>query len=183
MNLKKCISIISSDFIKPQTQQSLKESHSHDGASLVAQMVKNLPAVQETRVQSLGQEDPLEKELATHSSILAWRIPSTEKPGSLQSTGQQRVVPERLSLSLFTVMIAIHTYLLNCCFKTSNSVVSPKYQVSIFYIISFNNPSSRKHTLDNINVIFKHCSTFGNIYIKMVISLIYDLVHQRIYRK
>ena len=48
-------------------------------ASLVAQMVKNLPAVQETQVQSLGWEDSLEKEMATHSSILAWRIPQTEK--------------------------------------------------------------------------------------------------------
>ena len=51
------------------------------GASLVAQMVKNLPAMQETRVQSLGQEDPLEKEMATHSSILAWEISWTEEPG------------------------------------------------------------------------------------------------------
>ena len=56
-------------------------------ASLVAQMVKNLPAMQETQVQSLGQEDPLEKEMATHSSTLAWSIPSTEEPGGLQSTG------------------------------------------------------------------------------------------------
>ena len=53
------------------------------GASLVAQLVKNLPSIQETRVQSLGQEDPLEKGTATHSSILAWRIPWTEKPGRL----------------------------------------------------------------------------------------------------
>ena len=55
------------------------------GASLVAQMVKNLPAMQETQVQSLGWEDPLEKGMATHSSILAWRIPWTEEPGGLQS--------------------------------------------------------------------------------------------------
>ena len=54
-------------------------------ASLVAQMVKNLTAVQETWVRSLGWEDPLEKEMATHSSILAWRIPWTEEPGGLQS--------------------------------------------------------------------------------------------------
>ena len=53
---------------------------SRSGASLVAQMVKNLPAMQETRVRSLGWEDPLEKEMATHSSILAWKIPRTEKP-------------------------------------------------------------------------------------------------------
>ena len=59
---------------------------------VVAQMVKNPPAVQEeTQVRSLGQEDPLEKGLETHSSILAWRIPWTEKPGRLQSMGSQRV--------------------------------------------------------------------------------------------
>ena len=57
----------------------------------VAQLVKNLPAVQETRVQSLGQEDPLEKEMANHSSILAWRIPWTEEPGGLESMGLQKV--------------------------------------------------------------------------------------------
>ena len=54
-------------------------------------MVKNPPATQETQVRSLGWEDPLEKEMATHSRILAWRIPWTEKPGGLQSTGSQRV--------------------------------------------------------------------------------------------
>ena len=53
--------------------------------ALVAQMVKNLPAVQETQVQSLGWEDPLEKRMATHASIVAWRIPRTEEPGRLQS--------------------------------------------------------------------------------------------------
>ena len=61
------------------------------GASQVAQMVKNLPATQETSVQSLGQEDPLEKRMATHASSLAWRIPWTEEPGVLQSMGSQRV--------------------------------------------------------------------------------------------
>ena len=54
-------------------------------------MVKNLSAMQETQVRSLGQEDSLEKEMATHSSILAWRIPWTEQPGGLQSMGSQRV--------------------------------------------------------------------------------------------
>ena len=54
-------------------------------------MVKNLPAIQETQVRSLGQEDPLEKEMATHSSILAWKIPWVEEPGGLQSMGSQRV--------------------------------------------------------------------------------------------
>ena len=60
-------------------------------SSLVAQRIKRLPAMRETGVQSLGWEDPLEKEMATHSSILAWRIPWTEEPGGLQSTGSQRV--------------------------------------------------------------------------------------------
>ena len=59
-------------------------------AFLVAHMVKNLPAMQETQVQSLGQEDPLEKKMATHCSILAWRIPQTEEPGELESMGSQR---------------------------------------------------------------------------------------------
>ena len=54
-------------------------------------MVKNLPAMQVTRVRSLGQKDPLEKEMATFSSILAWRIPWTKEPGRLQSMGSQRV--------------------------------------------------------------------------------------------
>ena len=58
-------------------------------------MVKNALAMQETQVQSLGQKDPLEKEIATHSSILAWRIPWTEEPGRLQSIGLQRVRPDR----------------------------------------------------------------------------------------
>ena len=60
-------------------------------ASLVAQMIKYLPAMQETQVQSLGQEDPLEKGMATQSSILVWRIPWTEEPGRLQSMGSQKV--------------------------------------------------------------------------------------------
>ena len=59
--------------------------------SLVAQMVKHLPTMQETQVQSLGWEDLLEKEMATHSSTLAWKIPWTEEPGRPQSTGLQRV--------------------------------------------------------------------------------------------
>ena len=57
----------------------------------VAQSVKNLPAVQETQIQSLGWEDPLKKEMATQSNILAWKISWTEEPGGLQSMGSQRV--------------------------------------------------------------------------------------------
>ena len=60
-------------------------------ASLVAHSVKNLPAVQETWVRSLGWEDPLEKEMANHSSIVAWKISWTEEPGELQSMGSQRL--------------------------------------------------------------------------------------------
>ena len=70
-------------------------------ASLVAQLVKNLPAMWETWVQSLGWEDPLEKGQATHSTILAWRVPWTEEPGGLQSKGLQRV-GHRLSDFHFT---------------------------------------------------------------------------------
>ena len=69
----------------------------------MTQRLKRLPAMWETWVRSLGQEDPLEKEMATHSSILAWRIPWTEEPGGLQSTGSQRVGHDQetsLSLSL-----------------------------------------------------------------------------------
>ena len=57
----------------------------------MAQTVKNLPAMQETQVRSLGQEDPLEKDMATHFSTLAWKIPPTEEPGALLSVGSQRV--------------------------------------------------------------------------------------------
>ena len=60
-------------------------------------MVKNLPAVQETWVRFLGQEDPLEEDMATHSSILAWRIPWTEEPGGLQSMRSQRVGNDRVT--------------------------------------------------------------------------------------
>ena len=60
-------------------------------ASLVAQMAKNLPAMQETQVRFLGQGDTLKKGMATHSNILAWRIPRTEEPGGLQFMGSQRV--------------------------------------------------------------------------------------------
>ena len=71
------------------------------GASLVAQMVKYPPAMQETWVRSLGREDPLEKGMATHSSILVWRISWTKEPHKLQFTELQRVsMTERLTLSL-----------------------------------------------------------------------------------
>ena len=74
--------------VKPYAHETTIQLH---GASLVAQTVKRLPAMRETQVQSLGQEDPMEKEMATHSSTLAWKIPWAEKPGKLQSMGSQRV--------------------------------------------------------------------------------------------
>ena len=85
---------------------SLCPGYTITGASLVAQRVKRLPAMQETWVWSLGQEDLLEKEMATHSSTLAWEIPWMEKPGRLQSTGSQRVGHDwATSLSLYTITI------------------------------------------------------------------------------
>ena len=67
---------------------------------LVAQTVKSLPTMQETWVRSLGWEDPLEKEMAAHFSILAWKIPWTEEPGRLQSVGSQSRTTDRLHLTL-----------------------------------------------------------------------------------
>ena len=85
-------------------------------AFFVAQTVKNLPAMRMTLVRTLGQEDPLEKEMATHSNILAWRIPWTEDPGGLQSMGSQRVAHNWLAntftLSLYLYRIIIHSNLL-----------------------------------------------------------------------
>ena len=75
----------------------LKHKNWYHRASLVAQMVKRLPTMREMQIQSLGREDLLEKEMATHSSILAWRIPWTEEPGGLQSMGSQRDTTEQLS--------------------------------------------------------------------------------------
>ena len=80
-------------------------------ASLVAQTVKYLPAMQETWVQSLGREDPLEKEMATHSSILVWRIPWTEEPGGLQSRGLQRVGLDWMT-NTFMVIVSITTFII-----------------------------------------------------------------------
>ncbi|CAI9151133.1 unnamed protein product [Rangifer tarandus platyrhynchus] len=73
--------------------------------SIVAHMVKNPPAMQETQVQSLDWENPLEKEMATHCSILAWKIPWTEGPDSLQATGSQESdTMEQLAFSLFILL-------------------------------------------------------------------------------
>ena len=78
--------------VPPKEEEHGKEAvKSFIWASLVAQMVKNLPVMQETWIWSLGQEDPLERGMATHSSIFAWRIPWTEEPEGLQSMGLQSV--------------------------------------------------------------------------------------------
>ena len=74
--------------------------------SPVAQTVKRLPTMQKTQVRSLGREDPLEKEIATHSSILAWKIPWTEDPVRLQSTGLQRVGHNRVTSLLHSLHLA-----------------------------------------------------------------------------
>ena len=71
-------------------KQIINKSQAYKWASLIAQLVKNPPAMQEIGVQSLGWEDPLEKGMATRSSILAWKIPWTEEPGVLQSVGSQK---------------------------------------------------------------------------------------------
>ena len=98
-----------SDFIFGGSKVTADGDCSHEikrqlllGASLVAQRLKRLPGMQETRVRSLGWEDPLEQEMATHSSMLAWRIPWREEPGRLQSMGSQRVGQSRTRLSDFT---------------------------------------------------------------------------------
>ena len=92
-------------------------------ASLVAQMVKRLPAMWETQVQSLSWEDPLEKEMATHSSILAWKIPWTEEPGRPQSMGWQRVRHDwatSLSLKMFKRATTIKCYFLLILYLKDN---------------------------------------------------------------
>ena len=78
-----------SSFLFLRALSPIWSSFNNERASLIAQLVNHLPAVQETWVRFLGQEDPLEKEMATHSSILAWRIPWTEEPDRLQSMGSQ----------------------------------------------------------------------------------------------
>ena len=90
---------------------------SQPGASLVAQTVKNLPAVRETRVRMLGWENPLEKGMATHSSILAWRIPGTEEPGGLQSMGSQRVGHDWAAISHSLIHQTLGA---PCCYLTTN---------------------------------------------------------------
>ena len=85
----------------------------------MAQMVKHLPSMWETQVQSLGWEDPLEKEMATHSSTLAWKIPWTEEPGSLQSMGSQRVRQDWVTKLNFNWKIIAFQYCVGSCYTTT----------------------------------------------------------------
>ena len=86
----------------------------------VAQMVKNLPAMQETWVQFLGQEDPLEKEMTSHSCTLAWKIPRAEEPGKLQSMGLQRAAhnwaTSHMALGFFLILYFFGFLVLDICF-------------------------------------------------------------------
>ena len=95
-------------------------------ASLIAQTVKNSPAMLETWVWSLGQEDPLEKEMATHSSMLVWRIPWTEEPGGLQSMGSQRVGHDWATSLHFTSIGASGTLGVHKILSSSLSVAAAK---------------------------------------------------------
>ena len=104
-------------------------------ASLVAQMVKRLPTMRETRVRSLGQEDPLEKEKATHSSIHAWKIPWTEEPGGLQSMGSQRVGHDWVTCVCVCVCVCVSHY--QNIFKKQNFWCSVKY--ASLFINALNN--------------------------------------------
>ena len=95
--------------------------------SLVAQTVKNLPAIREIQVQSLGWEDPLEKGIAIHSSILAWRIPWTEEPDGLQSMGLHRVRPYWMTNTHFTFFREDHKvlfYVFCCCCCWTGTIAS-----------------------------------------------------------
>ena len=98
---------------------------------LVAQLVKNLPAMWKTRVRSLGQEDALEKAMTTHSSILAWRIPWTEEPGRIQSCGLKRVWHGWATLSPRRKLASAYSVLSDCapCGKTKKWDTGPASEV------------------------------------------------------
>ena len=98
----------------------------------MAQLVKNPTAMRETWVQSLGQEDPLEKGMATHSSIRAWRIPWTEEPGRLQSKGSQRVRHDWATwLSLLLLWKSIRT---SWKFKVNRNLCPPGRRVQVYFL-------------------------------------------------
>ena len=100
---------------------------------LVAQLVKNLFAMQETQVWSLGREDTVEKEMATHSSILAWRIPQTEDPGGLQSMGLHRVGHD------WATNTAHHRYLASCFCLNCIQLLAAAYSFFSFFLLNLKN--------------------------------------------
>ena len=119
-------------------RKKIKYNHTSFGASLAAHMVKNPPAKWETWVRSLGQEDPLEKEMATHSSILAWRIPWTEEPGRLQSTGLRRVGHDWAaspSLSLSPRYVDVLPSVYPCTFSRTWSCLADEAAMNICVLI------------------------------------------------
>ena len=147
-------------------------------ASLVAQLVKTLPAMQETQVRSLGWEDPLEKEMASHSNILAWRIPWTDEPGRLQSRGLQRVrhnlankpPPPRIYspyFSLFWGCVSRHTL----CLLLSFSLLAASSTI----LLSLRSKSKRKiklfthsaYTIKMLESIPQNCASY---YVSVVSS-------------
>ena len=119
-------------------------------ASLVTQMIKNLPAIQETQFRSMGWEDALEKGMATHSSVLAWTILQTEESGGLQSMELQRDTTERLTLSLSDIKIPSTvisnspgrgSYSLNLDFRVTFYIYKKAICLVFFFFIFFKLPT------------------------------------------
>ena len=136
---------------KQKLWQNLVYHNKSRQASLGAQLVKHLPAVQETWVQFLGWKDPLEKEIATHSSILAWRIPWTEEPGGVQSMGSQRVGLDWATNSFTSLWHCFHFLSINCLtflnfpvgFQILKTIPKRRYSVQIL----LDSPSPSLHSV------------------------------------
>ena len=101
------------------------KEHQDTRASLMAQMVKNLPLMQETWVQSLGWEDPREEGMATHSSIPAWRIPWTEEPGRFQPTGLERLGYTHYTFYFLFLISKVNKLCIHMCSVIANSFMIP----------------------------------------------------------
>ena len=130
------------------------------GASLVAQRLKRLPTMQETWVWSLGWEHPLKKEMATHSSILAWRIPWTEEPGGLQSTGWQRVGHNWATSVQFV----------DCLTLSSNVSFYRYFSKALLLIVNSTRPVPRLNMVLKVLspitlVFFLHCILYHYVYV------------------
>ena len=108
----------------------------------VAQLVKSLPAMQETWVRSLGQEDPLEKEMAIHASILAWRIPWTEEPGGLQFMGSQRVGHDWENNTFTFNTFHIEDKIITVSYKVLYDLPQTAPSLKLYYIIFYGSPPS-----------------------------------------